>query len=360
MKFKKGDKVSFLNETGGGIVNRIDDRGFIFVLTEDGFEIPVTERELVFSGGFSFRDRNDDIVEPLAPSADPSSSRKKEKGSGTVKADTPAMNKNVSADTPVTVGIGFIPDQAGPVFNSDIACFLINDSPFLVYYLIGTKEGGVLYFLSSGYVEPETKSHLKTFDQTSLSKISDLHVQLIFVSKGKYTRKDPVDEMIRMTQINFSKESYYRENEYFEEKAVIFHLLKEESALANEVIVPQSVIDLKKGADSGSQKVQKKEPVSDTLQVDLHFDPESVQNGALNPSAILTLQMSRFHAAVEEAIAKNLKRLVVIHGIGQGTLKMQIRKEIQEKYPAFVFQDASFKEYGFGATMIHLNLSNKQ
>lgn len=358
MKFKKGDKVSFLNETGGGIINRVDDRGYIFVLTTDGFEIPVTEKELVFSGGFSFRDRNDDS-EPTAPSADTSLPRKKEKEHDAHKDVTPAMNKNVSADTPVTIGIGFMPDQAGPVFNSDIACFLINDSPFLIYYMIGTKEGGLLYFLSAGYVEPETKSHLKTFNQTSLSKISDLHVQLIFVSKGKYVRKEPVDEMIRMTQINFSKESYYRENEYFDEKAVIFHLLKEES-LANEVVVPQSVIDQKKSADSGSQKVQKKEPVSDTLQVDLHFDPESVQNGALNPSAILALQMSRFHAAVEEAIAKNLKRLVVIHGIGQGTLKMQIRKEIQEKYPAFVFQDASFKEYGFGATMIHLNLSNKQ
>ncbi len=354
MKFKKGDKVSFLNEIGGGVVNRVDDRGSIYVLTDDGFEIPVTEKELVFSGGFSFREQKEEEQHPVAAPVSAASQRKdKEPRSG---AENPVTNKNISADVPVTIGIGFIPDKSGPVFNSDIACFLINDSPFLIYYLAGSKEGGILYTISSGYVEPETKSHLKTFDQTSLSKISDLHLQIIFVSRGKYIRKEPLDEMIRLSQINFSKESYYRENEYFDEKAIIFHLLKNEKNSGNEVIVPTTVIEEKRIADSNPVRSVRNEPVQDTLQVDLHFDPESVQNGALTPAAILALQMSRFHAAIEEAISKNLKRLVVIHGIGQGTLKMQIRKELQEKYPGYVFQDASFKEYGFGATMVHLTL----
>lgn len=354
MKFKKGDKVNFLNEIGGGVVNRIDDRGSIFVLTEDGFEIPVTEKELVFSGGFSFRQQKDEEEYPVVIPSITATQRKEKEPKAF--AENPVTHKNISENIPVTIGIGFIPDQSGPVFNSDIACFLINDSPFLIYYLAGSKEGGNLYTISSGYVEPETKSHLKTFDQTSLSKVSDLHVQILFVSRGKYIRKEPLDEMIRLSQINFSKESYYRENEYFDEKAIIFHLLKNEKDSANEVIVPPTVIEEKRIADGNPVRSVRKEPVQDTLQVDLHFDPESVQNGALAPAAILALQMSRFHAAIEEAISKNLKRLVVIHGIGQGTLKMQIRKDLQEKYPGYVFQDASFKEYGFGATMVHLTL----
>ncbi len=70
--------------------------------------------------------------------------------------------------------------------------------------------------------------------------------------------------------------------------------------------------------------------------------------------------MSRFHSALEEAISKKYRKLVIIHGVGQGTLKMQIRKELQEKYPEFLFQDASFREYGFGATMVHLIADKKQ
>ncbi|HSN50041.1 MAG TPA: Smr/MutS family protein, partial [Bacteroidales bacterium] len=77
-------------------------------------------------------------------------------------------------------------------------------------------------------------------------------------------------------------------------------------------------------------------------------------------SGILALQMSRFHSALDEAISKKCRKLVIIHGVGQGTLKMQIRKELQEKYPEFLFQDASFREYGFGATMVHLIADKKQ
>jgi dsDNA-specific endonuclease/ATPase MutS2 len=74
----------------------------------------------------------------------------------------------------------------------------------------------------------------------------------------------------------------------------------------------------------------------------------------------MALQMSRFHAAVEEALSRKFRRLVIIHGMGQGTLKMQIRKELQEKYPQFLYQDASFKEYGFGATMVYLKNEKRQ
>ena len=37
MKFKKGDQVSFLNDIGGGTVNRVDDNGLVYVLTDGWF-----------------------------------------------------------------------------------------------------------------------------------------------------------------------------------------------------------------------------------------------------------------------------------------------------------------------------------
>jgi hypothetical protein len=256
--------------------------------------------------------------------------------------------------------MGFIPENPGPVFHSNIGCYLINDSPYLLFYAAGRKESGSIYYISSGTIEPDTKSYLTSFDQTTLSKISHLHLQMLFVSKGKYMRHEPVDRMLDMNLINFSKESYYRENDYFEEKAVLFNLWEKESHFnADNINIPEEVMELKTRVDALPAKQKKKEPVQDTLEVDLHFDGES-QKSQLNPGAILALQMSRFHAAIEEAIGKNLKRVVLIHGLGQGTLKMQIRKELQDKYPDFIYQDASFKEYGFGATMVHLIFDKKQ
>ena len=48
---KKGDTVRFLNAVGGGVVVRIDEvKRLIYVEDEDGFEIPLLERECVAVG----------------------------------------------------------------------------------------------------------------------------------------------------------------------------------------------------------------------------------------------------------------------------------------------------------------------
>jgi dsDNA-specific endonuclease/ATPase MutS2 len=40
--------------------------------------------------------------------------------------------------------------------------------------------------------------------------------------------------------------------------------------------------------------------------------------------------------------------------VGQGVLKQEIAKLLKSKFPKYIFQDASFKEYGYGATMVIL------
>lgn len=357
MKFKVGDQVRFLNDIGGGIVNRIDVSGLVYVVTGDGFEIPVAQNELVPLKNFNFSEREEKVEKPQSFTPDVKSKSEKEK-----PLILPQLPGNIPAEADIHLILGFIPESAGPVFSSSMACYLINDSPYFTYYLAGRKESGSLIYLTSGYIEADTKAHIGSFDQTTLSKTSDIHIQLIFISRGRYIRRSPVDKMISLNLVNFSKESYFRTNEYFEEKAVLFSLSdKGMESYTGQISVPDDVRELKILADSGQEtKQKKKEPVQDTLEVDLHFDGEVMQNSQLTPGAILALQMSRFHSAVEEAISKNLRRLVVIHGLGQGTLKMQIRKELQEKYPGFIYQDASFKEYGFGATMVHLIIDQKQ
>ena len=46
------------------------------------------------------------------------------------------------------------------------------------------------------------------------------------------------------------------------------------------------------------------------------------------------------------------KRIVFIHGKGEGVLRNRIVTELKQKYPRCNWQDASFQEYGFGATLV--------
>ncbi len=188
VKFKSGDKVRFLNDIGGGIVNKVNDNGIIVVQTSDGFEIPVSSKELIHAGSFSIEDKDEQQEEiPVKKEVPVQKVKEVEKP---VHEDTKAASRQIyQHDAPVNMLLGFIPEESGPVFSSELACYLINDSPYFAYYSLGTSEGGNFYHLSSGMIESETKNLVSVFSQTALSKISAFHLQVIWLSRGRYFRK---------------------------------------------------------------------------------------------------------------------------------------------------------------------------
>ena len=48
------------------------------------------------------------------------------------------------------------------------------------------------------------------------------------------------------------------------------------------------------------------------------------------------------------------KKIVFIHGKGEGVLRKNILQELKYRYKGCVWQDASFREYGFGATLVKI------
>ena len=61
MKHKVGDKVRFLNEVGGGIISKITGSDMVYVMDEDGFEIPVSATEIVVVGQEEYKKTTSDI-----------------------------------------------------------------------------------------------------------------------------------------------------------------------------------------------------------------------------------------------------------------------------------------------------------
>ena len=69
---------------------------------------------------------------------------------------------------------------------------------------------------------------------------------------------------------------------------------------------------------------------------------------------IVETQLARFETSLETALRGNAQKIVFIHGVGNGKLKYELRKKLDKNYPDIRYQDASFKEYGYGATMVYL------
>ena len=88
--------------------------------------------------------------------------------------------------------------------------------------------------------------------------------------------------------------------------------------------------------------------------LDLHIENLLDSHNGMSNSAILKIQMSHFKSFLNKSIDKKQRKIVVIHGVGEGVLRHEIRKELDIYHPYFEYYDASYDDFGYGATEIRL------
>ena len=89
-------------------------------------------------------------------------------------------------------------------------------------------------------------------------------------------------------------------------------------------------------------------------EVDLHINKLTDSVVGLSNTEILTIQIEVFRRELNRAIRDNEKEIIFIHGIGNGTLKGELRRAAERDFSWCSQEDASFREYGFGATRIRI------
>ena len=89
--------------------------------------------------------------------------------------------------------------------------------------------------------------------------------------------------------------------------------------------------------------------------IDLHIENLIDTHNGMSNSEILKIQMTHFKLFLNKSIDKKQRKIVVIHGVGEGVLRHEIRKELDIYHPYFEYYDASYDEFGYGATEIRLD-----
>ena len=67
---------------------------------------------------------------------------------------------------------------------------------------------------------------------------------------------------------------------------------------------------------------------------------------------MLLYQLDKFRETIDAHKKHIGQKIVFIHGKGEGVLRKAILDELKRRYPRCEAQDASFREYGFGATQV--------
>lgn len=349
MSFKKGDKVKFLNDVGEGVIVRFQDKNIAIVHNNDGFEVPVLMNELLkIEEHYVFDDKQDREEDD----ENHSSQAIKE----TIEPED--MDEDgLNTDHYASIFFAVVPKDKEDILNSDLKIFLINDSNFRVLYSISRKEGEFQSLMAYGNLEDNTKIQLADIKRDELNDFEEINFQIIFFRKGNYYLLNPVNRTWNVKPSRFYKENSFTENDFFHEKAFIYEITKEQINLADHI----SDDDIEKAKKEKERKEPKKVYQSskkgkdeEIEEIDLHIQELTDDYSNLTNAEILDIQMSRFTTALEGAILSGTRRIVFIHGVGNGRLKHEILKTLNRKYPKLRYQDASFKEYGYGATLVML------
>ena len=90
------------------------------------------------------------------------------------------------------------------------------------------------------------------------------------------------------------------------------------------------------------------------MEVDLHFHELVDDQRGLPDRTKLAIQLDHFDRMMDIAKRQKLRRIVFIHGVGQGVLRHQIRIALDQHHPDCTFRDADPRRYGSGATEVWL------
>jgi len=340
MKYKIGDKVRFLNDVGGGIVSKIVNSNLVQIIDEDGFEIPVHASELVVVGQMPVIQNSSTVVETI---------RNIEKVD-----DSKPKIVNLEGDE-YELLLAFVP-QSAEIADSDIDIYFINDSSFYCMYSVSYwTKNNKLILLGRNDIEPETKEHVYTLKRTELNEKLNINITFFLYKHREYKIYPPEQINIELSPIKFVKSSSFSENDFFDEKAFIYKIATSAAENYEMSLDAKSIENAIKDKKDKKPKITQSSQRQEIEEIDLHIQ-ELVDNSAgMENGQMVEIQIARFTTALDLGIRAGTKRMIFIHGVGNGKLKHEIRRLLDTQYAGKVrYQDASFKEYGYGATMVIL------
>lgn len=350
-QIKTGDTVRFLNDVGGGTVSRIEGN-MAYVSDDDGFERPVPVRECVAVGR----------AEPKAQKA---------AAAPAPHTAAPAVVKAAPAPQPVpeevpggdrlNVVIGFEPADIRRLGTTTFDATLVNDSNYYLQYTVATRgsDDREWHLRAAGCLEPGMQDFMFELTPDELPRLDRLSFQAIAYKQGRdYELKAPVVYERKVDATKFVRLHCFRPDKYFDTPVISIDIMRDDRPAGTPAEVPSE--DLRRalrektrpGADKPRRSEPRRKPADEILEVDLHATELLDTTAGMSASEILNYQIDYFRRIMDENLRTPGRRIVFIHGNGDGVLRKALQKELNYRYKGHDVADASFREYGFGATMV--------
>ncbi|MGI6242739.1 MAG: DUF2027 domain-containing protein [Prevotella sp.] len=403
---KIGDKVSFLNEVGGGTIAGFQGKNIVLVEDEDGFQIPVKMSEVVVSQSIDYNTSN--IVQgKLSKTGKRPANAFDDTGGRSVSAmlrDGQDEEVDMSVEDMVddskevtfrakpqereggdrlSAYLAFVPIGDREALNPRYELYFVNDSNYTMRFVFSVADGEQWTLKAEGEIEPNTKTFVEELTREEAAQLGRVAVQLMAYKRdGTFEIKPTVDTILRIDAVKFHKLNTFRANPFFDERSLLYTIVEndktehprdinaeelklgmfKDAASEKTVEEPLSNYDrtrlVGRYADNQRKGNKKNSPymhhhgLDDAVVVDLHAGQILDSIEGMKRGEILEYQLKVFRETLDKLASKKGQKVVFIHGKGEGVLRNALIKELKYKYKSYTYQDASFQEYGYGATMV--------
>lgn len=353
MKYKVGDKVKFLNEVGGGVIKKILSPTMVEVAMEDGFDLPVSTAEILPAQSENIKASvfNQDFhvnEEQL----------KVEDGGGEEYERESKLQKLSSLHNKQGgIYLAYVPHDQVWLLKDDIDLYLVNYTSYEVLYSFTiVHEDGSCSNVDYGNIMPQSKVLMQTIVRNDIEQWLHGYVQVLFMKEADTDICMPMHQEFKVKMLRFMKQESFSACNFLAEKSVLIYigtpaknggsfavLAQKDDTIAEQMQQPKQVKKV--------SYLQEYETARGELEVDLHIESLVENHSGYNPSQIIDIQKKKIIHTMENAIMDHYKKVVFIHGVGNGTLKQELLK-ILKQYQNIHYFDASMNKYGCGATEV--------
>lgn len=386
---KIGDKVRFLSESGGGVIAGFQGKNIVLVEDEDGFQIPTPINDVIqvidddYSTGKvvgSTLPKPTSVKNALSSSApddeeeliddDPSTKE--------ITFRTPAEERK--GGNLLSCYLAFVPMDMKDMSHTRFESYFVNDSNYYVRFTYLSAEGNSWKLKSSMEVEPNTKEFIEEFGKEDLNDLGHVAIQLLSYKRDKsFMLKPTIDVQFRIDTVKFYKLHTFQENDFFELPALLYTIVENDKVTRPLVVdskqlkeemyqkEPKDHIEVTKADEkendtyvrrynarkqTGNPFQLKHRGDEDIVVVDLHAHELLDTTTGMSAIDILNFQLQKFRDTLQQYKDKKGQRIVFIHGKGEGVLRRALINDLNYRYKKYQYQDASFQEYGYGATQV--------
>lgn len=357
---KIGDKVKFVSEVGGGTVAGFQSKNIVLVEDADGFQVPMTINEVVV-----VNEENYDMQHMIGMRNQASQQGKQRVQDNQEEVE----EKPVTFKAPVeerrggdllSAYLAFVPVDVNHFNQTNFEVYFVNDSNYYLHFTLLSAEGYAWKLCHEAEVEPNTKLFLEEFARDVLNDWDRLAVQLFAYKRDKtFQLKPMVDVQMRVEPVKFYKRHTFVENDFFEQDALLYTIVERDEPSTPLVIDPkklQKSLTQKKSLDASPARkpasMGRRRSEDEPIVVDLHASEILETTAGMSASDILNYQLELMRRTLKENEKRKNTKIVFIHGKGEGVLRQAIINELRYHFKKYPYQDASFQEYGYGATQV--------